>query len=274
MSIYRGMDKPTLDLAYCCTKTLQDYPAAFAEMQRKSVETYKKHEHKANLKYGTGERNTYDFFPAKEKGAPTFIFIHGGYWQSCVKEDFTYVAEGPLAKGFNVILFEYTIAPVGTMTSIVQELYQFLDHIEENLDNLGLTRGQICLSGHSAGGHLTLEGKDHNVISHAIPISPLVDLEPISLCYLNDNLHLTKEEIALYSPIKHVRKSVPLAIYVGGYELAELIRHSEEYCIFAKGLGNVVTSYSRCKQHNHFSVLDELVPEGDITVDLVKLMKH
>ena len=159
------------------------------------------------------------------------------------------------------------------MTSIVQELYMFLNHIEDNLDQLGLTKGQICLSGHSAGGHLTLVGKDHSVISHAIPISPLVDLEPISLCYLNDNLKLSKEEIELYSPIKHVRKNVPLAIYVGGYELAELIRHSEEYYMFSKSLGNVISAYNRCKQYNHFSVLDELAPEGDITQDLLKLMK-
>ena len=85
MSIYRGMDKETLDLAYSCVRAHPDYPTAFKDMQDRSAETHKKHSPKTNLKYGPGERNTYDFFPAKEKGAPTFIFIHGGYWQSCVK---------------------------------------------------------------------------------------------------------------------------------------------------------------------------------------------
>ena len=65
-----------------------------------------------------------------------------------------------------------------------------------------------------------------------------------------------------------------MAIYVGGYELAELIRHSEEYYMRMKALGNVVTAYSRCKQHNHFSLLDELSADGAITEDLVALMKQ
>ena len=240
------MDKPTLDLAYDCTLTVSDFGSDYAKMKERGAKAYEKYEHKANIPYGKGDRNTFDLFPSGTTGAPTYIFIHCGYWQSWSKEDFAYVVEGPLSKGFNVVLFEYTIAPKGTMAQIATELYQCLDYLETNAESLGLTKGKICLSGHSAGGHLTLIGKDHPFVSHAFPLSALVELEPISLCFLNDNLSLTKEEIVLYSPIRHTREGVPMAIYVGGYELAEPIRHSEEHYMRMKALGNATTAYSRC----------------------------
>jgi acetyl esterase/lipase len=49
------------------------------------------------------------FLPPVKMG--TIIFIHGGYWQSCNKEDFAFITAGPLARGFDVMLLEYTLAP-------------------------------------------------------------------------------------------------------------------------------------------------------------------
>ena len=50
-------------------------------------------------------------------------------------------------------------------------------------EKFNLQKGKICLSGHSAGGHLTAANKDHPFVSHAFPLSALVDLEPISLSF-------------------------------------------------------------------------------------------
>jgi len=32
-----------------------------------------------------------DFFPADKPGAPLLVFIHGGYWRSLDKNDFTFI---------------------------------------------------------------------------------------------------------------------------------------------------------------------------------------
>ena len=45
-------------------------------------------------------------------------FIHGGYWQFCDKADFAFIAAGPLALGFDVVLVEYTLAPAVNLDAI------------------------------------------------------------------------------------------------------------------------------------------------------------
>ncbi len=112
--------------------------------------------------------------------APTVVYIHGGYWQTLSKEDFAFVAKGPLELGYNVVLAEYTLAPQSSMTQIVQEIGRLLDHLSANRDELKIGRGPVCLVGHSAGGHLSLVHRSHPLLAHTMAISPLVDLEPIS----------------------------------------------------------------------------------------------
>ena len=272
MKPYHQMDKETLDLAYDCTKTVSSFPDFFKVLQQRSKITYQKFSFQGNISYGKAARNTFDFFPANTPNAPTLIFIHGGYWQSCEKEDFSYIAEGPLKKGFNVILLEYTIAPEASMTRIMEEINLCLDYLAENVERFNIQKGKVCLCGHSAGGHLTLAHKDHPLVSHALPLSALVDLEPISLSFLNDALSLTQQEIEDYSPIRHVKKGVPVTLFVGGNELPELIRHSQEYYDAIKACQEDAILV-KSKAHDHFSLLEELDENGEIMLALTTLMQ-
>lgn len=70
------------------------------------------------------------------------MFIHGGYWSNCTKEDFAFIAEGPLARDLNVVLVEYTLAPEATITEIVDQIGQLLEHLAADRDGLGLA--QVC----------------------------------------------------------------------------------------------------------------------------------
>jgi acetyl esterase/lipase len=79
-----------------------------------------------------------------------WLLIFGYY----TKEDFAFVAQGPLAHGFNVALAEYTLAPEATMTRIVAEIRSLLDHLAASANAAGFGGRPVCLSGHSAGGQL------------------------------------------------------------------------------------------------------------------------
>src|SRR3989449_5525178 len=97
---YRGMDRPTLDAAYNNSAAVADSARILAEWQARSDVLRRRSK---ELRYGEAERNRIDLFEAAP-GAPLLVFVHGGYWQMRAKENFTFLAAGPLAHGISVAL--------------------------------------------------------------------------------------------------------------------------------------------------------------------------
>jgi arylformamidase len=260
---WRNMDRATLDAAY----SNGDPPADF---QTRSAAFYATHHGELDLRYGPAPRERFDFFPAgKGDGTdtPTFVFVHGGYWQSCDKELCAFVAEGPLGLGMNVVIAEYTLAPHASMTQIVGEIGRLLDFLVE--------RGHktLVLGGHSAGGHLTAMHRHHPALTHALPVSGLFDLEPISKGRLNDKLQLSEEEIARFSPMRHIAHGAPMVVTVGDAERPELIRHSHDYAQACVTSGERAV-YVPLPGADHFSVLYDLAkPDGLQLTALAQLMR-
>ncbi|MFZ2443714.1 MAG: hypothetical protein WAW51_15230, partial [Ilumatobacteraceae bacterium] len=58
---------------------------------------------------------------ADDPAAPLLVFIHGGYWQALSAADSLYLAPAALAAGWSYAAVEYTIAPAGTLPSMVDE---------------------------------------------------------------------------------------------------------------------------------------------------------
>ena len=63
----------------------------------------------------SGPRQRLDIFPCGTPGAPTLVYIHGGYWQMNDKEPYAFLGEGLLPAGFNLALIEYTLAPAARL---------------------------------------------------------------------------------------------------------------------------------------------------------------
>ncbi|HDR9588122.1 TPA: alpha/beta hydrolase [Burkholderia stabilis] len=266
--LYRGMDRAALDAAYLNTKAVPDFPALLASCQSRSAALYDAIAGRRELRYGARPAQRYDWLPCGQAGAPLFVFIHGGYWQHCAKEDFAYAASGPLARGYDVVLAEYTLAPTASMTDIVAEIGALLDHLAADRDGLGIAGRPIHLSGHSAGGHLTAMYRAHPAVAAALSISPLVDLEPISLCCLNDKLQLTAQEIEACSPLRHIGPGAPTVVAVGDAELPELIRQAHDYAAACDAAGERI-AHVQLPGMKHFAVLDDLAnPDGKMLAAL------
>lgn len=151
------------------------------------------------------------------------------------------------------------------MTQIVGEIARLLDRLSADRDGLGGAGRPLCLSGHSAGGHLSAVHRGHACVTSTLAISPLVDLEPISLSWLNDKLRLSEREIADYSPLFHVGKGAPTIVAVGAHELPELVRHADDYAHACAAAGEPVRRV-HVPGRTHFSVLEELAqPDGALT---------
>jgi arylformamidase len=273
-AIYRGMDRPALDRAYDNTAAVPDSQDYRARWWEASAAIRAQPQSRLDLRYGARPRATLDYFPSGAGQAPLFVFIHGGYWQRNEKERFSFVASGPRAHGVDVAVPGYTLAPDARLTDIVAEIRQALTFLADCAGDLGFDRSNIYVGGWSAGGHLTAVVADYPAVRGGIPISGIFDLEPIALGVLNDKLQLSAEEIAKLSPLKNlVDCTPPLRLFIGGDELPELKRQSEDYAKAARGRGMPV-NLTTLPGHNHFSILDELArPDGALTGGLLDLIK-
>lgn len=185
---YRGMDKAALDAAYnnSAAVGLARRDAIMADWTARTAALAARVQARRDLRYGAAERQRIDFFPCGTGGAPTLVFIHGGYWQFSDKETYGCVAAGPLAHGINVALVEYTLAPALRMDGIAAEIRAALAWLKANLRALGAAADGFVVAGHSAGGHLAALAMGEPGVLGALPISGIFDLEPIRLGALND----------------------------------------------------------------------------------------
>ena len=271
--IYRGMDRAALDAAYNNRAAVADSDRWLEQWCRRSDAVRAMPGVRLDVAYGPKERTRLDYVSAGARGAPLFVFIHGGYWQRNSKDMFAFVAEGPRMHGIDVAIVGYTLAPDARLSEIVGEIAQALSFLESNAATFGFDRGAMFVGGWSAGGHLAAMACGHPGVRGALAISGIFDLEPIALTYLNDRLRLDADEIATLSPARLLRPDMaPLALAVGGDELTELKRQSTSFKEVADTLG-VPMTLRVLSGHHHFSILDELArADGALTHELLRLV--
>lgn len=196
-----------------------------------------------DIRYGAGARQALDVFRSGIAGAPTLVYLHGGYWQGGDKALYSFLAAPFAAAGVNVVVVGYDLCPAVTLTRIGEEIREAMAFIWREARALGLDRDRIAVMGHSAGGHLaqmmmatawpTL-GADlpMQMIAAGIPISPLSYLEPVRrTAALNAALRLDAAEAEAQSPMtRHPPVTdAPQLVAVGGAETPEFHRQARMY---------------------------------------------
>jgi acetyl esterase/lipase len=245
-----------------------------AGWEQRSAAMRQKQPQLLDLRYGPRERNRIDFLKARD-GAPTLLFIHGGYWQTRAKEVFTIFAEGPLAHGINVALIGYTLAPDATLDVIVAEIHAGIDYLASQLPALGAAREGIVVSGWSAGGHLTSMALSNPNVRAGMAISGIYDLEPIRHSYLNEKLKLDQAMSRRNSPVMQDGGAAkPLSLVVGSAELPLLRKQTADFASHRARYGLPVT-YEEIAGADHFSIMTEmLAPQGRITTLIRQLFER
>lgn len=271
---WRKLTQEQLDLAFNNTLHVPETPSIVAEWDRLSAEMRARHPQSLDLRYGPRERNRIDFLKAGDDG-PTLVFIHGGYWQTRAKENFTFCAAGPMAHGINVALIGYTLAPDATLGQIVDEVRTGIDYLVTELPALGGNPDRMIVSGWSAGGHLSSMSLGHPHIKAGLLISGIYDLEPIRHSYLNAKLNLDDATIQRNSPMRNpggVNK--PLVIVAGSGELPLLRKQSADYAAHRAAHGLPVM-YEEIPKANHFTMMNEMAsPTGRLTTLVRQLFER
>ena len=159
-----------------------------------------------NRSYGPSERNRLDLFLPDQTPKGLVIFIHGGYWLALDKSYFSHFAQGSLFHDYAVAIPSYRLCPEQRIRGITMEIGVAVSLAAE------LVNGPICITGHSAGGHMAARMACSNTplpghviarLRNIISISGLHDLRPLIETEMNATLRLDEEEALAESPALH-----------------------------------------------------------------------
>ena len=162
---------------------------------------------------------------------PLLIFIHGGYWRALDKQDFAWLADAWLDRGWAVAIPNYGLAPVYSIGEQIEQMQRALQFLHQSAAGLGIDPQRMVLAGHSAGGHLgaMLLRSKYAPLAAAILLSGLYDLEPIQHAqFLQADLALTPERVVAWSPLAQVpAPTAAVFAAVGGAEPAGFLVQQE-----------------------------------------------
>jgi arylformamidase len=278
-AIYLDYDQAALDKQYNNRARFPNYIDHFNAWRTWSEATRGRTRHVADLAFGPSPMEKIDVFPAARKGAPLYVFIHGGYWYSLDKGDYSYIADGLLPHGMTTVVNNFGLAPAHDMDEIVRQNRAALAWIWRHAGDYDADRDRIYVAGHSAGGHLAAMllatdwpafgvGLPRDLVKGACAIGGIFDLEPIRLSFLDKTLHLTPEQVARHSPLRQdypVR--APLLLIVADDESDEFHRQSREMETVWKRIGYPVDRVVP-DELDHFDVVNQLRDPDCALVDL------
>lgn len=218
---------------------IPDHPYIFTRWRNDSTQVRRTHAALLDLPYGEASAERLDFFPTNRSDAPLLVFIHGGWFRSLDKSDFSFIAPAYTKTGINVAITNYTLAPHASIADIVREQLRALAWLYRNAEKYDFDAQRIVVSGHSAGAHLSAMlmaalwpqvGSDlpPNFVKAGILLSGIYDLEPVLHAdYVNADLKLTAADVASLSPYGMPQAHpAPFITAVGALESDEFRRQN------------------------------------------------
>ena len=110
---------------------------------------------RADLVYGTGERQRLDVYTPKNAfKRPIVVFWYGGGWESGRKSQYRFVGAALADAGYVAVLPDYRLYPDVKFPAFVQDGAAALAWIVSHATEIGGDPARIFVAGHSAGAHL------------------------------------------------------------------------------------------------------------------------
>ena len=237
-----------------------------------------------DLRYGDMPGETIDLFPARGGSGACMMFIHGGYWRSLDKSDFSWLAPALVDGGISLAVVNYDLCPRVSLEDIVRQMLRASRWLWLHAEDYGMDQDRLYVSGHSAGGHLTAmlmcalwpvfdARLPKDLWKGGLAISGLYDLRPIvQVGWLNADLKLDDASALALSPaFMPPATRAPVMTVVGGAESSEFLRQNALLRTSWRAAFAGDIPMPGC---HHFSVVDGLADHSSpLYRGLRKLMK-
>ena len=200
------------------------------------------------------ERCTLDiYYPETDKGFATLVWFHGGGLNSGNKE----LLEGFRRQGFAVVSVNYRLSPKAECPAYIDDAAMAVAWTFENIEKYGGCKEQIYVSGHSAGGYLTLMvglAKEYGK-KYGLDADKIAKLYPVSgQCVTHSQIRKERglpdgiPVVEEYAPIYYAAKGgAPMILITGDRDLEMTARYEENALL-----------QSLLKNFRHDSVLYEM----------------
>jgi arylformamidase len=277
-------DKMVLSKLYNNRELVPDHPQYFARWAESSQRARATMTCHLDLRYSDAPGEVIDLFPARKGDGSCLMFIHGGYWRSLDKKDFSFLAPTLVSGGISLAVVNYDLCPKVSMEEIVRQMLRASRWLWLHAEDYGMDQDRLYVSGHSAGGHLTamLMAAIWPVFDRELPkdlwkgglaISGLYDLRPlVDIDWLNVDLRLDEASALRLSPaFMPPATRAPVITCVGGDESSEFLRQN---ALLGERWKSAFAADIPMPGKNHFSIVDGLAdPASPLYLGVRKLMK-
>ena len=260
------------DRQYNARAMIPDHPQIFERGAQRSQEARASLRCHLDLPYGPSAAEKLDIFPAEGKSEALLVFIHGGYWRSRDKSDFSYLSPAFCRRGVSVALPNYALCPAVGIEDIVKQLLLAIAWLWHHGARYGADARRLYVAGHSAGAHLAAmmlaarwndyrAGLPRDLVKGALAVSGIYDLEPlVHAPFVNVDLGLDLAQARRLSPANMPpATAAPLYTAVGGEESDEFKRQN---ALIARRWREVFAADIPMPGCNHLTVLERLADEG------------
>lgn len=212
---------------------------------------------RGDIAYGIRDREKFDLCMPVAKAKGLAIFVHGGYWCSFAKQDWTHLARGALDRGWAMAVVGYDLCPDVRIGQISRQVEAAI------LAASKLVSGPVRLAGHSAGGHLVTRVICRDFapfprVDKVLSLSGVHDLRPMLFTGMNQDFRMDQNEAERESPaLRTPHSSIAVTAWVGADERPEFIRQARLLANVWSGCGTA-TKYVEEPGKNHFTLIDGL----------------
>jgi arylformamidase len=277
-------DRVFLSREYNNRALVPDHPQYFTRWAERSARARATMTCYLDREYGPAPGEKLDIFPARKGDGSVLMFIHGGYWRSLDKRDFSYLAPTWVDAGVSLVVVNYDLCPTVSIEEIVRQMLRASAWLYRHAEEYGMDEERLFVSGHSAGAHLTAmmmaaqwptfdPGLPRDLFKGGLAISGIYDLRPlVEVDFLSADLRLDEASALKLSPaFLPPATRAPVFTCVGGLESSEFKRQN---ALLAQRWRSAVAGDVSMPGHHHFSVIDELAnPASALFAGARRMMK-
>ena len=218
------------------------------------------------------------YYPENKKDFSTIVWFHGGGMEGGSK----FVPKELTDQGFAVVAVNYRLSPKAKNPAYIEDAAEAVAWTFRNIEKYGGRKDRIFVSGHSAGGYLTLilamdkkymaaYGADADSVAAYLPVSgqTVTHFTIRKERGLPDGIPVVDE----YAPVNKARKeTAPLVLITGDKHLEMAARYEENALLEAvlKSIGNKKVTLYEMQGFDHGQVLG---PACYLIADYVKRFK-